>query len=62
MLGKVKTASQLVAIPLLLLDARILGVSTRDLGTVLIVIAAVLTVWSMFYYLQRARPYLRAEK
>lgn len=60
--GKFKTAAQLVAIPLLLLDARILGVQTRAIGTVLIVIAAVLTVWSMFYYLQRARPYLRAEK
>jgi len=61
-IGKFKTASQLVAIPLLLLDARILGIATRHVGTVLIVIAAVLTVWSMFYYLQRARPYLRAEK
>lgn len=61
-IGKFKTASQLVAIPLLLLDARILGVPTRGVGTVLILIAAVLTVWSMFYYLQRARPYLRAEK
>jgi cardiolipin synthase len=61
-IGKFKTAAQMVAIPLLLLDARVLGMPTRGLGTVLILVAAVLTIWSMFYYLRRARPYLRAEK
>lgn len=57
--GKFKTAAQLVAIPLLLLDTRVGGMDTAAAGTVLIVIAAVLTLWSMFYYLQRARPHLR---
>jgi cardiolipin synthase len=59
-IGKLKTVAQLVAIPLLLYDARLFGwFHTRPLGTWLIWIAAVLTVWSMFYYLRRAWPILR---
>lgn len=60
-LGKVKTAVQMTAIPLLLVDTRLFGIPTRPLGHVLIALAAVLTVWSMFYYLRRAWPYLRGE-
>jgi CDP-diacylglycerol--glycerol-3-phosphate 3-phosphatidyltransferase len=59
-IGKLKTVAQLVAIPLLLYDARLFGLfHTGALGTWLIWIAAVLTVWSMFYYLRRAWPVLR---
>jgi cardiolipin synthase len=59
-IGKLKTVSQLVAVPMLLYDGRVLGfVDTRLLGTWLIWIAAVLTVWSMFYYLRQAWPLLR---
>jgi CDP-diacylglycerol--glycerol-3-phosphate 3-phosphatidyltransferase len=61
MLGKVKTAVQMVAIPFLLYDGTLLGmVDTRLWGTVLIWLAAVLTVWSMAYYLQKALPEIRA--
>jgi len=35
-------------------------IDTRLWGTVLIWIAAVLTVWSMIYYLQKALPDIRA--
>lgn len=58
-IGKIKTGVQMTAIPMLLLDERVAGQSTRPLGHLLIVAAAILTVWSMFYYLQRAWPYLR---
>jgi CDP-diacylglycerol--glycerol-3-phosphate 3-phosphatidyltransferase len=59
-IGKLKTVAQLVAIPMLLYDGRVLGfVDTRLLGTWLVWIAAVLTVWSMFYYLRQAWPFLR---
>lgn len=58
-LGKLKTAVQMTAIPLLLLDDGLFGVPMRLFGQILIVVAAVLTVWSMFYYLRRAWPYLR---
>ena len=61
MLGKVKTVSQLVAIPFLLYDGVLLEVIDTHLwGNVLIWIAAVLTVWSMIYYLQKALPEIRA--
>lgn len=61
MLGKVKTTVQMVAIPFLLYDGRLAEVvDTRLWGTVLIWVAAVLTVWSMVYYLQKALPEIRA--
>ena len=61
MLGKVKTTVQMVAIPFLLYDARLLEViDTRWWGQVLIWVSAVLTVWSMVYYLQKALPEIRA--
>lgn len=58
-IGKLKTVVQMTAIPLLLLDQPVFGVEMRLIGQVLIVLAAVLTVWSMFYYLRRAWPHLR---
>jgi len=62
MLGKVKTSVQMVAIPFLLYDGTVLGViDTRVWGTVLLWIAAVLTIWSMVYYLQKALPEIRAK-
>lgn len=61
MLGKVKTSVQMVAIPFLLYDGRVLGIiDTGVWGTWLIWCAAVLTVWSMVYYLQKALPEIRA--
>jgi CDP-diacylglycerol--glycerol-3-phosphate 3-phosphatidyltransferase len=35
-------------------------IDTQYWGTVLIVISAVLTIWSMVYYLQKALPEIRA--
>ncbi|MFO1200582.1 MAG: CDP-diacylglycerol--glycerol-3-phosphate 3-phosphatidyltransferase [Burkholderiaceae bacterium] len=59
-IGKFKTIAQLVALPMLLYDDRFLGfLDCKLIGTWLLYLAAVLTVWSMFYYLQRAWPYLR---
>jgi CDP-diacylglycerol--glycerol-3-phosphate 3-phosphatidyltransferase/cardiolipin synthase len=56
-IGKLKTVSQMVAIPLLLFHDRLLGLDCQWLGTVLINVAAVLTVISMLYYLRKALPY-----
>jgi CDP-diacylglycerol--glycerol-3-phosphate 3-phosphatidyltransferase len=55
--GKLKTVSQMVAIPLLLYHSPLLGIDCQWLGTVLINIAAVLTVVSMLYYLRKALPH-----
>jgi cardiolipin synthase len=61
MLGKVKTVVQMVAIPFLLYDGLLLGLlDTRQWGTVLVWIAAALTVWSMVFYMQKALPEIRA--
>jgi cardiolipin synthase len=61
MLGKVKTVVQMIAIPFLLFDGTLFGLlNTRWWGTVLIWIAAVLTIWSMIYYLRKALPEIRA--
>jgi cardiolipin synthase len=58
--GKLKTVSQMVAIPLLLFHDRLLGLDCFWLGTILINVAAVLTVLSMLYYLRKALPYASA--
>ncbi len=60
--GKLKTAAQMVAIPLLLYDAPVQSIDAGTLGSVLIYIAAALTLWSMGYYLQRAIPLLTADQ
>ena len=60
MIGKVKTTVQMIAIPFLLYDGELFGVlHTGVWGQWLIWLAAVLTVWSMVYYLQRALPEIR---
>lgn len=62
MLGKLKTTSQMVAIPFLLYDGVLFGVvDTRWWGTVLVWVSAVLTIWSMVYYLRKALPEIRAK-
>ena len=61
MVGKVKTVVQLIAIPFLLYHGTLFGlIDTQAWGTVLIVGSAVLTIWSMVYYLQKALPEIRA--
>jgi CDP-diacylglycerol--glycerol-3-phosphate 3-phosphatidyltransferase len=61
LVGKVKTGVQMVAIAFLLFDGLFLGlIDTRLWGTVLIWASAVLTVWSMVYYLKKAIPEIRA--
>jgi cardiolipin synthase (CMP-forming) len=56
MLGKIKTAAQMLAIPLLLFHVPLFGLDVRALGNWLMWIAALLTLWSMGYYLRMASP------
>lgn len=69
-LGKVKTVSQMAAIILLLYHDRLFQLSVADgqivlvahaIGTFLIFVAAILTLWSMAYYLKMALPSFRRE-
>ena len=58
MIGKIKTAAQMSAIPLLLYHKPIGVVDMHLIGTWLVYVAAVLTLWSMGYYMRMAWPYL----
>ncbi|TDN69058.1 CDP-diacylglycerol--glycerol-3-phosphate 3-phosphatidyltransferase [Paraburkholderia sp. BL10I2N1] len=63
-LGKFKTACQMVAIPMLLLYETVplgagLSIDTRVWGGWLIYLAAILTIWSMLYYMKLAWPQIR---
>jgi CDP-diacylglycerol--glycerol-3-phosphate 3-phosphatidyltransferase len=61
MIGKLKTVAQMVAIPFLLFDDLLFGyINTHLWGVWLIWAAAILTIWSMVYYLQKALPEIRA--
>ena len=62
MVGKVKTSAQMLAIPLLLYRAPFQGFDILELGTWLIYIAAVLTLWSMGYYMRMAWPQIVAQE
>ena len=59
-IGKLKTAAQMVAIILLFLYEPVYFIPTYELGTILVYVAVVLTVWSMFYYIKRASSILAA--
>jgi CDP-diacylglycerol--glycerol-3-phosphate 3-phosphatidyltransferase/cardiolipin synthase len=60
-LGKVKTASQMVAIPMLLYYDPLFGLPIAGMGEALIWLAAALTLWSMGYYLGKAWPEIRSK-
>lgn len=55
-LGKIKTASQMIAIPMLLYHDPIGVFLPREVGAWLIWLAAILTLLSMAYYLKLALP------
>ena len=59
-LGKIKTVAQMLAIPMLLFHDVLFGVvDTQSVGEAFLYIAAVLTVWSMLYYMRRAWPMIK---
>ncbi|HWX10830.1 MAG TPA: CDP-diacylglycerol--glycerol-3-phosphate 3-phosphatidyltransferase [Trinickia sp.] len=64
-LGKFKTVCQMVAIPMLLYYGPLpfvrdrFVIDTRTWGLWLIYVAAILTVWSMLYYMKLAWPQIR---
>jgi cardiolipin synthase (CMP-forming) len=59
-IGKIKTTAQMIAIPMLLYYDSLFGIiNTRVWGRWLLLLAAVLTVWSMVYYLRLAWPLIK---
>jgi CDP-diacylglycerol--glycerol-3-phosphate 3-phosphatidyltransferase len=59
-LGKLKTAVQMIAIPMLLYHDVLGPLDPQAVGTLLIYVAAFMTLWSMVYYLRKAWPIIRA--
>ncbi len=59
LIGKIKTAAQMIAIFLLLYYDNIGDFNTRVVGNFLIVIAAILTLVSMAYYIKAAWPVIK---
>ncbi len=58
-LGKIKTIVQMVAITILLARHHWVGRPLYNFGKLLLVIAAVLTIWSAFLYLRAAWPAMK---
>lgn len=56
--GKVKTVAQMTAIPFMLFRHALGGVRAFWIGEMLLYVAALLTLWSMFGYLRAAWPQL----
>ncbi|HHM06228.1 MAG TPA: CDP-diacylglycerol--glycerol-3-phosphate 3-phosphatidyltransferase [Gammaproteobacteria bacterium] len=62
MIGKYKTAAQMVSLVLLLYGEPVAGMPTVDVGMVLLYLAVTLTLWSMVAYLRAAWPSLSADE
>ena len=60
--GKIKTIAQMTAIPCLLWYDPVYGFSVALAGEVLLWIAALLTVYSMYVYLRAAVPYFEEQR
>ncbi|MYB88810.1 MAG: CDP-diacylglycerol--glycerol-3-phosphate 3-phosphatidyltransferase [Proteobacteria bacterium] len=54
MLGKLKTAAQMMALFFLLYYYPVLGIPVFEIGVLLLYVAVVLTLWSMMLYISRA--------
>ncbi len=61
-LGKFKTIAQIVGLSMLLFQQDLLFLPIYDIGLVLTILAAVLTLWSMVAYLRAAWPDLRSHR
>jgi len=59
-LGKLKTILQVVGLSMMLFRQDLLFLPIYELGLILTIVAAVLTLWSMVLYLKAAWPELRA--
>ena len=60
-LGKIKTVAQMVALSLMLFRHDLGPVPVYWIGTVLLYVATVLTIWSMMIYLRAAWPTMTAK-
>lgn len=60
-MGKLKTIVQMTGLGMMMFRRDVLGLPVYEIGVVLLVLAAALTLWSMGSYLRAAWPELRRE-
>ncbi|MET0330960.1 MAG: CDP-diacylglycerol--glycerol-3-phosphate 3-phosphatidyltransferase [Dyella sp.] len=60
-IGKFKTVMQMVALVVLIVQHDAETLRLYHVGEALLVLAGILTIWSGFYYLRAAWPYLRGD-
>ena len=56
--GKLKTVLQMFGIGFMVFEERFMGLDIYEIGFALLVIAAVMTIWSMIIYLRAAWPFI----
>ena len=59
--GKIKTTLQMFGIAFMVWELPIYGIPIYTIGFVLLVLAAIMTIWSMFVYLRVAWPFIMAD-
>ena len=60
--GKVKTTLQMFGIAFMVYQHDLFGIPIYTVGFVLLIAAAVMTIWSMFFYLKAAWPFIMADQ
>jgi len=59
--GKIKTTLQMFGIAFMVWKVPLFGIPVYTIGFVLLVLAAVMTIWSMVVYLRAAWPFIKAD-
>ena len=59
--GKIKTTLQMFGIAFMVYHHDFLGLPIYTIGFVLLVLAAIMTIWSMIVYLRAAWPFIKAD-
>ena len=60
--GKVKTTLQMFGIAFMVYQNDLFGIPIYTVGFALLLAAAVMTIWSMFFYLKAAWPFIMADQ
>ena len=60
-IGKYKTTAQITALILMIFQTPLLGLDIYLIGFGFLIVAALLTLWSMYVYLRQAWPFLSEE-
>jgi len=62
MAGKIKTTLQMFGIAFMVYKNSLFGIPIYEVGFVLLILAAIMTIWSMWIYLQTAWPFIVDEQ